>query len=270
MKKITLLLFGMIGMLSVANAQSVTLFDFDTVNADSIFHEGWNGTWPNTAFEKVANPNASGINTSAHVGKYTANGGANAALYSQSVGKANLPNFDFAAKPYVTMKVWVNKPVNVSFEFQNNGYYPAFTTKTQSVATTDEWVTVEVNCSDISYAAPGNYWGYYNIVGVSFDKDLSGGTVANDVYYFDDIKLSATSSLATTGLSPGTSATFSVYPNPTTDYINFPKSEKVQVFDLSGKLVLSDANTEKVPVGNLANGLYLLKTVSQVAKFQKE
>jgi trimeric autotransporter adhesin len=194
MKKITLLFLALTGMLNVANAQM--LFDFDTVNADHVFTEVWNGTWPNTAFAKVSNPDVSGINTSANVGKYTANGGADAQLNSEDVGSATLPDFDFATNPYLTMKVWVGKPVSVTIEFKNNGYYPGFGTLTKSVTTVNQWVTIEFNCSEfVSGGIHG--WGTYNIIGVSFDKDLSGGTVANDIYYFDDIKLSATPTTTT-------------------------------------------------------------------------
>ncbi|MDD4969401.1 MAG: T9SS type A sorting domain-containing protein [Paludibacter sp.] len=259
MRKITFLFLGIVCMLSVANAQETMLFDFDTVNADSVFRETWNNTWPNAAFAKVANPDATGINTSTNVGKFTANGGANALIVSQAVGKGNLPNFDFATKPYVSMKVWVNKPVSVSLEFENNGYYPSFTMKTQSVTTINQWVIVEFNCSDISYGAPGNYWGYYNIVGVSFDKDLSGGTAANDVYYFDDMKLSAASGLTTTGLSAEISAKFSVYPNPATNYILTNNAQKVTILDLNGRIVKEAFNTEKVDVSSLAKGAYIVK-----------
>uniref|UniRef100_UPI002611ED96 hypothetical protein n=1 Tax=uncultured Dysgonomonas sp. TaxID=206096 RepID=UPI002611ED96 len=237
MKKITFLVLGIIGMLSVANAQSVMLFDFDATNANQTWVTTWNGTWPNASITKVANPDLTGINTSANVGKYTANGGANGLVRTDTIGKATLLNFDFVTKPYFSLKVWVSKPVSISIDFENNGYYPSFKTKTQSITTTGQWVTIEFNNSDISYgSSAGNYWGYYNILGITFDADLSGGTKANDVYYIDDIQLSHTSLLATTGLSPETSTGFSIYPNPTTDYINFPKSEKVQVLDLSGKL----------------------------------
>jgi hypothetical protein len=273
MKKITTFLFGIFCMLSVANAQSTMLFDFDKVNADTIFQSGWNGTWPNTAFAKVANPDPTGINTSANVGEFIANGGANGELSSQNVGSANLPSFDFATMPYCTMKVWVNKPVTVSVDFKNNGYYPSFGTLTQSVTTINKWVTVEFNCTEfLSGGVHG--WGSYNIIGVLFDKDLSGGTKANDVYYFDEIKLSATSSLPATGLSAEISAKFSVYPNPATNYILTQNAQKVTILDLNGRVVKEAINTEKVDIRSLANGAYIVKikidNATKIGKFIKE
>jgi len=272
MKKITLLFLVLTGMLNVANAQM--LFDFDAVNANQVFKEGWNGTWPNTAFAKVANPNISGINTSANVGKFIANGGTNAQLSSEDVGSAVLSNFDFTATPYFTLKVWVNKPVSVSVEFKNNGYYPEFTTKTQSVTTINQWVTVEFNCSDIQYGAPGNFWGYYNIVGVSFDKDLTGGTVANDVYYFDDMKLSATTTLSTKDF---TANSVQVYPNPfanefKVDAANSEGPLQVSVFDVLGRKVEStkSASSSQLSMGSsLKSGLYIVQVEGVNSNYSK-
>jgi hypothetical protein len=269
MKKITSLFFGIFCMLSVANAQM--LFDFDTTNADLIFQESWNGTWPNAAFAKVANPDASGINTSANVGKFTSNGGAGAEIRSENVGSATLPNFDFATYPYAIMKVWVNKPVSVSLEFANNGYYPGFGFVTQSVTTINQWVTVQFDCTD--FQSGGSHgWGSYNILGVLFDKDLSGGTIANDVYYFDDIKLSATSAI--TGLSTETVSKFSVYPNPATNYILTKNAQKVSILDLNGRIVKEAINTEKVDVSSLAKGAYIVKAqtgnATKIGKLIKE
>jgi hypothetical protein len=275
MKKITTFLFGIFCMLSVANAQDIMLFDFDTVNADHPFFEGWNGTWPNTAFAKVANPNASGINTSANVGEFISNGGTNAELFSDTLNNVSqvVSQFDFTATPYFSLKVWVGKPVSVSVEFRNHGYYPSFVTKTQSVTIINKWVTVEFQCSDL--VSGGAYgWGTYDRIGVLFDKDLSGGTKAKDVYYFDDIKRTATSSLTTTGLSAETGAKFSVYPNPATDYIFTQNAQKVSILDLKGRIVKEAINTEKIDVSSLAKGAYIVKVkidnATKIGKFIKE
>lgn len=271
MKKITTLFLGLVCLFSVANAQDIMLFDFDTTNANLVFQEGWNGTWPNAAFAKVANPDVSGINTSANVGKFISNGGANATIYSEGVGSATLVSFDFETKPYVTMKVWVNKPVSASLYFANNGYYPGFGYVTQNVTTTNQWVTVEFDCTEFKNGGPHG-WGTYNILGVCFDKDLTGGTVANDVYYFDDIKQSA--SLISTGLSAKSNAKFSVYPNPAQNYILTPNAQKVTVLDLNGQIVKESVNVERVDISLLAKGSYIVKikadNETKVGKLVKE
>ena len=279
MKKITTFFFGLFCMLSVANAQNIMLFDFDTVNADYVFLETWNGTSPSTAFAKVANPHASGINTSANVGKFISNGGANAELVSEQSGtglgaSTIVSQFNFTATPYFSLKVWVGKPVTVSVEFRNHGYYPSFVTKTQSVTTINQWVIVEFNCSDISFGAPGNYWGTYDRIGVLFDKDLSGGTKANDVYYFDDIQLSPTTALTSTGLSTETVSKFSVYPNPATNYILTKNAQKVTILDLNGCIVKEAINSDKVDVSSLSQGTYIVKAqignATKIGKLIKE
>ena len=56
--------------------------------------------------------------------------------------------------------------------------------------------------------------------------------------------------------------TFSVYPNPTTDFLNISTSdniESIKVFDMNGRLVISDTyNTSdvKLDVMFLTNGYY--------------
>lgn len=65
----------------------------------------------------------------------------------------------------------------------------------------------------------------------------------------------------------------SIYPNPATDYINIlnvkTKIEKVVIFDLSGKQMLSD-NKEKINVAKLPSGVYVLsvKTDSGIRNFK--
>ena len=53
-----------------------------------------------------------------------------------------------------------------------------------------------------------------------------------------------------------------VYPNPTRDVVNFSfdkPMDQIRVYDLSGKIVLSNTNSESINLENLANGLYLIK-----------
>lgn len=65
----------------------------------------------------------------------------------------------------------------------------------------------------------------------------------------------------------------SIYPNPATDHINIlnvkTKIEKVVIFDLSGKQMLSD-NKEKINVSRLPSGVYMLsvKTDSGIKNFK--
>ena len=64
-----------------------------------------------------------------------------------------------------------------------------------------------------------------------------------------------------------------VYPNPTTDYINIQNEsniiiDKVIVTDLTGKKVLEQNKTSQVDVENLAKGMYLVQAISSTNKYQ--
>ena len=67
---------------------------------------------------------------------------------------------------------------------------------------------------------------------------------------------------STTGVEDLSDVTFSVFPNPTSDFLNVSTSdniESIKVFDMNGRLVLSDTyNTSnvKLDVMSLTNGYY--------------
>lgn len=53
----------------------------------------------------------------------------------------------------------------------------------------------------------------------------------------------------------------SIYPNPTTDYININSSEKnntIKITDLTGKVILNEVNTTKINVRHLTKGIYII------------
>ncbi|WP_298512274.1 T9SS type A sorting domain-containing protein [uncultured Kordia sp.] len=57
-----------------------------------------------------------------------------------------------------------------------------------------------------------------------------------------------------------------VFPNPTNDIIyirSLDKIDKVEVYNLLGKQILSTSKTDSVDLGRLAKGLYLVKVYSQ-------
>ena len=72
-------------------------------------------------------------------------------------------------------------------------------------------------------------------------------------------------------------AKVSIYPNPTTDYLNVSSASKissVEVYDISGKRVKAELVDNKVDVQNLAKGSYVIKITdgsgSTSQKFIKE
>ncbi len=68
--------------------------------------------------------------------------------------------------------------------------------------------------------------------------------------------------------------TFNLYPNPSTNYVEISSPEtpisEIQVYDLSGKLVISNKyNSEaniNLNISSISNGIYLLKINNQVTK----
>jgi uncharacterized delta-60 repeat protein len=71
-----------------------------------------------------------------------------------------------------------------------------------------------------------------------------------------------------TGLNEINNSTISVYPNPTTSFLNFSipniQSTNYQIFDISGRIVLSSSihNQEAIDVSGLLSGLYLIQLKS--------
>src|SRR5690554_236468 len=53
---------------------------------------------------------------------------------------------------------------------------------------------------------------------------------------------------------------FSMYPNPATDIINFNEETTGEIYDLNGKRVLSFGNTATVNVEQLTKGIYIVRT----------
>ncbi|WP_158849464.1 T9SS type A sorting domain-containing protein [Algibacter sp. L1A34] len=66
---------------------------------------------------------------------------------------------------------------------------------------------------------------------------------------------------------------FKIYPNPTSNYINVESKidvDRFEIYDLSGKKVLSSNNYEKINVEDLSKGLYLLKAFSGIKHITKK
>lgn len=171
------------------------LFDFDTTN-ENVGFESWSGT----GFAKIANPDVSGINTSANVGEYT-HAGNDSGLENSLVGNATpLAPFDFSETPFVKVKVWVSKPVGVTVRVQNYPDYGNGSEQIINVTETDKWVELIYNFGAVTASN-------YDRVQIYFDRDSSGGSVAGDVYYFDDYLKSNVPPAVETALTPSNSAT---------------------------------------------------------------
>ena len=91
----------------------------------------------------------------------------------------------------------------------------------------------------------------------TMEYKVQGGST----FIFEDVHFTVVNP-TTTGINDLSDVTFSVFPNPTTDFLNISTSdniESVKVFDMNGRLVISDTyNTSdvKLDVMNLTNGYY--------------
>ena len=175
------------------------LIDFETPQTDA----GW-GSWGGAGFEKIDNPDPSGINTSAKVGKYTVPGG-DAGIENNDVDGAKLPFFDYEQTPFFRVKVWVSKPVKVYMQLQNNPDYGNNTgVKEILVEETNKWVELVYNFGGTTIESGKDP---HNRIQIYFDRDKSGGSSEGDVYYFDDIHKSDVQPPAEFTLTPAAGAT---------------------------------------------------------------
>ncbi len=95
---------------------------------------------------------------------------------------------------------------------------------------------------------------------------VTTNTVASTVL-FDNIKLKATNTIDLLAVNDvvKTKTSVAVYPNPTTDYLKFDTTSKVnavQVYDLSGKSVQVQLVNDQADVRSLEKGVYLIKIVT--------
>jgi hypothetical protein len=169
---------------------NVMLFDFDTVNQDLDFV-----SWGGTGFNKVSNPDATGINTSANVGQYT-HAGNDSGLENDLVNGATPLNApDFSETPFIKVKVWVERPVDVMVRIQNYPDYGQGFDQTISVTETNQWVQLIYNFGSVTATN-------YDRAQIYFDRNQTGGTEAGDTYYFDDYEKSNVAPQAELTLTP--------------------------------------------------------------------
>lgn len=180
---------------AVVGPLNVMLFDFDTANA-SIGFESWGGT----GFLKIPNPDATGINVSSNVGDYTHAGNDSGLENSIDAGNSPITAVDFAETPFIKVKVWVDKPLDVTVRVQNYPDYGQGIEQKINVTEVNKWVELVYNFGSETRTN-------LNRIQIYFDRDKSGGSTAGSVYYFDDFKKSNVPPAAVTSLIPSISAT---------------------------------------------------------------
>jgi uncharacterized protein len=56
-------------------------------------------------------------------------------------------------------------------------------------------------------------------------------------------------------------APFTMYPNPASRYVHFNMTTSVAVYDINGRMILSEQNTDKLDISSLVAGHYYLQTI---------
>ncbi len=164
-----LFLTALFAVFCLFGAYAQTLEDFEGGTAD-LSWSGLNGTYNGV----IANPDASGINTSAGVGSYT-----NLPAFDYNFAKADLATpVDLSENSLVKMKVWSSTaPNKVLFKFEGGG---KAVEKVVDITVANQWVEYSFNMS------AGENFTAMNTVLISFNPGVLGD---NSTYYFDDIRL---------------------------------------------------------------------------------
>lgn len=216
-------------------------------------------------FEVVANPDMSGINTSANVGKFISKAGesewAGSATQHGSIWEWEMD----ASSTTLTIDVYksIISDVMVKIVNKSNGTIYAVA---QANTKTDEWETLTYDISGL--VAHGEN---HNADTIVIHSDIVLPRENDNVTYFDNISWSA----RIIGAAPvlGTEnlelSIFTAYPNPTQNVWNIKSSSQniksVKVYDISGKEVISlipNSIDTVIDASSLNAGLYFARLES--------
>ena len=222
---------------AVGGDLNVVMFDYESDETDTPFV-----TWGSAGFAAVPNPAPDAINNSSTVGQFTHPGG----VWSSGIeSEGTFDYIDFAETPFFSMKVWVDKPINIVFKLQNNPSHGQNNEIYYAVTESEinQWIQLTFNFSNVTASN-------YNRVQLWFDGDTSGGSEAGDVYYFDDIVKSNVPPAAEVTYNPADGATdvlqyAQLSINSNFQFVNLDSSD---IDDASSKLELRENDSSGTPV----------------------
>ncbi len=198
----------------------------------------------------IANPQSSGINTSAKVAQMVRNVG-DVWAGSKLMLSANI---DFSAASTFSMKVFSTRAgVPVLFKLEGDGGASAETSVNTTVA--NEWETLQ-------WSFEGKPSNTYNYLTFMFDYGTVGDGTANSTFLFDDVQL-----INTTGVSNTRKSNIAIYPNPVKTNLFIKGSSQdaeITIFDMTGKKVISkQLNNGTVNTSDLTKGIYMIRIVDK-------
>lgn len=213
------------------------------------------------SFEEVDNPDPSGINTSAKVGK---------AVEKSTSGQpwqgmyTDLPAvIAFGDDKIVKMKIWSPQVASVTMKIENSkATPPAPGSGDLTVANTkaNEWEELSWDFSQTPITDDGQY------VRVTLIWDINNIPAEDVTYYFDDIQLSA-GGCSTTSIfgGPEKPKDLTISPNPVIDELRIDELGDVSrlvIHNMYGQRIATiatgSATSTAIKVSNLTQGTYIL------------
>jgi hypothetical protein len=212
MKKILFFLLAFAGVVPFSFGQT-TILDFETPATSTTFQYFGSGL-DGSLNQVVANPSATGINTSSMVSKYVKPGDAMtwAGIYSN-------PNpttpVNLNGQNKVTIKVWMDHIGLVSLKLENstNGGDNWVVTLPNTKVNEWELITFDASLPSVETPFTAALGHTYSTVTLFFDLGTAG-TGTDVTSYFDDITALPSASVSTTVLdfeTPGTSSVFQYF-----------------------------------------------------------
>lgn len=239
-------------------------FYFDNINLDKLlpalpltFEEGdvydyaWAG-FGNANPSVVANPDASGENTSDKVVEISKADGAQTWAGSNMKLDAAI---DFSVSTTIKVKVYsprADVPILFKIENSTNGDIKAEVLATTTVANTWEVLEFDLSLSTVNAFSLDNE---YDVIVLFPDFGASG---AAEVFYFDDIELKE----ETIGFDELNKIDFLVYPNPASDYLYISNSsdlKRIEIYSITGQRIKTiEAIENRIQISELPQGVYVI------------
>ncbi len=195
--------------------------------------------------EVIANPNPTGINTSAKVGKIVRNGGA-----TWAGSKLILPNrLDFTTTNTFSMKVYSTRVgIPVLFKLEGNAATEVLTR-----------TTVANGWEELRWSFAGRPANTYNELVFMFDFGTVGNGSASSTFLFDDVNLTT----GTSGTNELADSKISIFPNPANDRLfigGLTEKTVISIYDFSGKMLFhASTDNHQIDISSFPNGIYSMK-----------
>jgi len=215
-------------------------------------------------FSIVDNPDPTGINTSAKVGR---------AVEKASSGQpwqgmyTDLPApIQFGSDKIVKMKVWSPQVATITMKIENSKRVPpAPASGDLTVANTvaNEWEELSWDFSTTPITDDGQY------VRVTLIWDINNIPAEDVVYYFDDVQLTSGGCGTVSSNDPYRPGVLTISPNPVTENLKIEELGRISRLDISNmfgqrlsSLSVGSDNSTYVNVSALSQGTYILSGYS--------